>query len=136
MTDARIVTTIYRYKRLPRKRPKAAALAGPAIVATKKSRHPLGGQAAAEVGLLNRPAIHDGAAQPSTPRDAERDYAVTAPPPANGDRKSAIITTTSRKRVKLLRAEERQAQRDEDTEAAAQMRAWLERAKWGHGPSR
>ena len=77
----------------------------------------------------------DGAAQPTTPRDAERDRAVTSPPPANGDRKSAIVTT-SRKRLKLLHAEERTAQRDDDPEAAAEMRAWLERAKWGRGPAR
>ena len=129
----RIVTTTYRYKRPPKKR-KAVALEVPVIVATKRSRRSMERAAAEAVSRLPR---HDNrAAQPTTPRDAERDYAVTAPPPANGDRKSAIITTTSRKRVKLLRAEERQAQRDEDTEAAAQMRAWLERARWGHGSSR
>jgi hypothetical protein len=66
----------------------------------------------------------------------DRDYAVTAPPPANGDRKSAIITSTSRKRLKLLRVEARSAERDEHPEKAAEMGAWLERAKWGHGPSR
>ena len=82
------------------------------------------------------PRRDDGAAQPTTPRDAERDRAVTSPPPANGDRKSAIVTTTSRKRLKLLHAEERTAQRDDDPEAAAEMRAWLERAKWGRGPAR
>jgi hypothetical protein len=116
VTDTRIVTTAYRYKRPPRKR-KAVALEVPVIVATKKSRRSME-RAAAEVGLLNCPAIHDGAAQPSTPRDAERDCAVTA-----------IVTTTSRKRLKLLRAEEPPAQRDDDSEAAAEMRAWLERAK-------
>jgi hypothetical protein len=56
--------------------------------------------------------------------------------PADDDRKPAIVTTTSRKRLKLLRAEEPLAQRDNEPEAAARMRAWLERAKWGHGPSR
>jgi hypothetical protein len=55
---------------------------------------------------------------------------VTSPPPANDDRKSAIVTTTSRMEL------QRPAQRDDDLEAAAEMRAWLERAKWGHGPSR
>ena len=73
---------------------------------------------------LDRPAATTGAAQPSTPGDAERDRAVTA-----------IVTTASRKRVKLLHAEKRSAQRDDDPAAAARMRAWLERAKWGHGPS-
>jgi hypothetical protein len=129
----RIVNYVHRYKRPPRKRPKAAALAGPAIIATNKSRRPLGGQAAAEAGHSIAPS--DGAAQPSTPRDAARDRDVT-PPPANDERKPAIVTTTSRKRLRLLRAEEPPAQRDDDSEAAARMRAWLERAKWGHGPSR
>ena len=70
----RIVTTHYRYKRSPRMRPKAAALAGPAIVATKKSRRPAGegARAAAEAGSSITPPDQDGAAQPSTPRDAER----------------------------------------------------------------
>ncbi len=132
MTDARIVTTTYRYKRPPRKR-KAVALEVPVIVATKRSRRSME-RAAAEVGLLNRPAIHDGAAQPSTPRDAERDYAVTAPPPANDDRKSAIVTTTSRKRLKLQRAEERSAQRDDDPEAMARVRAFFARNVRPGGP--
>ena len=105
----------------------------PWIFATKKSRRPLGGQAAAEAGHSIAPS--DGAAQPSTPRDAARERDVT-PPPANDERKPAIVTTTSRKRLRLLRAEEPPAQRDDGREAAARMRAWLERAKWGHGPSR
>jgi hypothetical protein len=57
-------------------------------------------KAAAEVGSLNCPAIHDGTAQPSTPGDAERYSAVTT-----------------------------QSDHPEP-------RAWLERAKWGHGPDR
>jgi hypothetical protein len=44
--------------------------------------------------------------------------------------KAAIVTTTSRKAARLARAE----QPDDDPEADAAMRAWLERAKWGHGP--
>ena len=72
----RIVSHAHRYKRPPLKNPKAAALAGPAIAATKKSRRSVK-RAATEVGLLNCPAIHDGAAQPSTPRDAERYITVT-----------------------------------------------------------
>ena len=43
---------------------------------------------------------------------------------ANDDRKPAIVTTTSRKRVKLLRADKRPAERVDDPEAAAKMRAW------------
>jgi hypothetical protein len=56
------------------------------------------------------------------------------PPPANDDRKPpragarkpAIITTTSRKRVKLERAE-RAAEPDDDPEATARVRAFLDR---------
>jgi hypothetical protein len=49
-------------------------------------------------------------------------------------KKPVIVTTTSLKRLKQLRAE--RAPDDEDgPEAAAAMRAWLERAKWGRGPA-
>ena len=53
-------------------------------------------------------------------------------PPANDDRKSAIVTTTSKKRLKFLRAERPAEQGDGDPE----MRAWLLRAMQGRGPSR
>ena len=89
----RIGTYVHRYKR-PAPKKTAVALKVPAIVATKKNRRPAE-RAAAEVVSRSPPRSKDGAAQPSTPRDAERDYAVTAPPPANGDQKSAIVTTTS-----------------------------------------
>ena len=128
----RIVTTTYRYKRPPKKR-KAVALEVPAIVTTKRSRRSME-RAAAEVVSRSPRRSKDGAALPSTPRDAERDYAVTAPPPANGDRKSAIVTTTSRKRLKLLRADERSAQRDEDPEAMARVRAFFARNVRPGGP--
>jgi len=128
----RIVTTTYRYKRPPKKR-KAVALEVPVIVATKRSRRSMERAAAEAVSRLPR---HDNrAAQPTTPRDAERDYAVTAPPPANGDRKSAIVTTTtSRKRLKLLRADQRSAQRDDDPEAMARVRAFFARNVRPGGP--
>jgi hypothetical protein len=127
----RIVTTTYRYKRPPKKR-KAVALEVPVIVATKRSRRSMERAAAEAVSRLPR---HDNrAALPSTPRDAERDYAVTAPPPANDDRKSAIVTTTSRKRLKLLHAEERTGQRDEDPEAMARVRAFFARNVRPGGP--
>ena len=103
----RIVTTTYRYKRPPRKR-KAVALDVPAVVPRKRASLPNYGKP--KLGL--------------------------APPPANDDRKSAIVTTTSRKRLKLLHHAEGPAERDDDPEASAEMRAWLERAKWGPGPSR
>ena len=43
----------------------------------------------------------------------------------------AIVTTTGRKHLKLLRAE--RAPADGEIPNCA---AWLERAKWGHGPPR
>ena len=67
----------------------------------------------------------------------------TSPRPANDDApakpvpaaaKSAIATSISRKRTRLLSAEQA-AEPDDDIEADAAMRAWLERAKWGHGPA-
>jgi hypothetical protein len=59
-----------------------------------------------------------GATQPSTPREAAR---VIAQPPANDDRKSAIVTATSKKRLKLLREDKRAP----NTEGDPEMRAWL-----------
>ena len=91
----RIITTTYRYKRPPKKR-KAVALEVPVIVATKRSRRPTwkgGGSGYSSI----TPPDQDGAAQPSTPGDAERERAVTQHP---------------------------------------ELRACLERAKWGHGPDR
>jgi hypothetical protein len=85
----RIVTTHYRYKPPPRKW-KAAALEASAIVTTKSSRRPAWGETAAEVSVTAR--HYDGAAQPSTPREAAR---VIAQPPANDDRKPAIVSAAS-----------------------------------------
>jgi len=58
----RIVSYVHHYKRPPRKKPKAAALAGPAIVATKKSRRLAGerAQAAAEAGCAMAPPLVTG----------------------------------------------------------------------------
>jgi hypothetical protein len=74
----RIVTTTYRYKRPPRKR-KAVVLDVPAVVTTIRSRRlsMLGG---GSVFSSITPPDQGGAAQPSTPRDAERDRAVTQYP--------------------------------------------------------
>jgi hypothetical protein len=74
------------------------------------------------------------AAHSSTPRGAERDRAVT-PPAADDDRPVVIISTTSRKRLKRLRADDRHDHADHG-DHHPDIRAWLERAKWGHGPSR
>jgi hypothetical protein len=96
------------------------------IVTTKRSRRSTvwgKGKAAAEV--LRAP-VQEGTAQPSTPRAAERVPAT----PANDDRKPAIVTTTSRKRTKLLRAEKRAM----DTDGDPEMRAWLLRAMQGRWP--
>jgi hypothetical protein len=131
----RIVTTHYRYKRPPRKR-KAVALEAPAIVTAKGSRRPppVGGkgEAAAEVRLHAPTPVREGAVQPSTPREAAR---VITPPhhsasPANDDRKPAIVTATSKKQLKLLRADKRAPTTDGDPE----MRAWLLRAMQGRWP--
>jgi hypothetical protein len=120
----RIVTTPYRYKRPPRKR-KAVALDIPAVVTAKSSRRPVGGteEAAAKVPMTARTTGQQ--AQPSTPREAAR-----VAPPANDDRKPAIVTTTSRKRLKLLRADKRAA----DTDGDPEMRAWILRAMQGRWP--
>jgi hypothetical protein len=66
---ARIVTYVHRYKRPARKR-KAVALEIPTVVATEKSRRRPSKQAAAE-SVSRSPRLQDGAAQPSTARDAE-----------------------------------------------------------------
>ena len=50
------------------------------------------------------------------------------------EKKPAIVATTSRKRTRLQRAEP--AAEPDDPEADTAMRAWIERAKWGHGPAR
>jgi hypothetical protein len=97
----RIVSYAHCYKRSPRKR-KAIALETPAIVTTKRSRRPNWKSGGSGFSSITPPA-QDGAAQSSTRGDAERDHAVTSPLHANNDRKSAIVTTTSRKQLKLLR---------------------------------
>jgi hypothetical protein len=95
---ARIVTTVHRYKRPPRKR-KAVAITGPAIV-----------RKADRIGSL---PIGSGAE-------------LLAVSPANDDRKPAIVTTTSRKWARLLRFEQA-AEPDDDPEATARVRAFLDR---------
>ena len=116
----RIVSYVHRSKRPPRQR-KAVALDVPAIVATKRSHRPTWKGDGSVLSSI-APPDQDGAAQPSTPGDAERDRAVTSLPPANDDLKSAIVTTTSRKRLKLLHVEKGSAERDDDPEAMARVR--------------
>jgi hypothetical protein len=127
LTDARIVTSTYRYKRPPRKR-QAAPLAGAAVIATKSSRRPIREETAAEFHV------------PPRPRKANEAALSVARPAANDDRKlatvtakPAIVTTTDRKQTKLAGAARRREDRPEDPEAATVMRAWLEEAKWGRG---
>jgi hypothetical protein len=91
---ARIVTYVHHYKRPPRKR-KAVALDVPTVVTTEKSRRRPSKQAAAE-SVSRSPRLHDGAAQPSTARDAECDSTVTTPPAV---RKSAIVTAKRGRRI-------------------------------------
>jgi hypothetical protein len=109
----RIVTTAYRPKRPARKR-KAVALAGPVVV-RKRGR----GE-----GVPPKPAED----QPTPANDDRKPLTPSA-------RKPAIVATTSRKRTKLLRSQERAAAPEDDPEADAALRAWLERAKWGRGPA-
>ena len=70
----------------------------PAVVTTKSSRRPPVGkrkeETAAKVRLQAPFRGRKGAAQPSTPRAAAR----VAPPPANDDRKSAIVTIKRKSR--------------------------------------
>ena len=111
---ARIVTSTYRYKRPPKKR-KAPALEVPAVVNTEKSRRRPSKQAAAE-SVSRSPRLHDGAAQPSTARDAECDGTVTTPPPV---RKSAIVTARRGKRIT--------ATHDDDGGASPEIKAFFAR---------
>jgi hypothetical protein len=79
------------------------------------------------------PPLRRGQCSQATPRKAAR---VIAQAPANDDRKPAmatkpaIVSTTSRKRLKLLRAEKRTV----DTDGDPEMRAWLLRAMQGRWP--
>lgn len=57
------------------------------------------------------------------PRKQAKPAAITGP---------AVVTTTSRKRLKLARAEKRAANEPDDPE----MVAWIKRAMLGHGPAR
>ena len=70
---------------------------------------------------LASPAVITRANKRRDPEPANDDHP-SKPAPAAA--KPSIVTTTSRKRVKLLRAEERTAELD-DPEADAAMRAWL-----------
>jgi hypothetical protein len=111
---ARIVTYVHRYKRPARKR-KAVALEIPTVVATEKSRRRPSKQAAAE-SVSRSPRLQDGAAQPSTARDAECNGAVTTPTPV---RKSAIVTAKRGKRIT--------AAPDADKEASPEIKAFFAR---------
>ena len=86
-----IVTTSYRYKRPPRKR-KAVALEAPAIRHSEKQPPPhrdeRGGAEASEPPAITTTGQR---AQPSTPRETAR-----VAPPANDDRKTAIVTVRRR----------------------------------------
>jgi hypothetical protein len=97
---------------------KAVALKGPAIVRKQ-------GRADAAVPPPDEP-------EPTTPSPANDDTATEPAPPAT---KSTIATSISRKRTKFLRTEQAAEPEPDDPEADAAMRAWLEHAKWGHGPA-
>jgi hypothetical protein len=95
----------------------------------KRGRRPVQeGQAAAEV---EAPRQRGEATQPSTLPEAKRDQTETA-------KTAAIVTTTSRKRAKLLRMEKRAEERAVDTgtdpEATARVKAFLARMIRPGGP--
>jgi hypothetical protein len=92
-------------------------------LATKRAAAPVWKKAAAEVVAL--------AAHSSTPRDAERDRAVT-PPAADDDRPVMNISTTSRKR---LRADDRHDHADHG-DHHPDIRAWLRGAGDRHQKKR
>jgi hypothetical protein len=97
----RIVTTHYRYKPPPRKR-KAAPLAGPAVVTPKQKRVLLPAE-----GDKLEPA--SAIVRKTKPGNDNR------PDPAPV--KSAIVTPTGKKRLKLLRADERATEQHDPEEA-------------------
>jgi hypothetical protein len=110
MTDTRIVTSTYRYKRPPRKRKPLVDV--PAIITSvdpKKNRRLVRDQAA--VGRETSESAHHivGEAHPNTAPERRRNPAVTtagkAPTPPNDDgpRKSAIITVPDRRLEKWER---------------------------------
>ena len=91
----------------------------------KRGRRPFQeGQAAAEV---EAPRQRGEAAQPSTLPEAKRDQTETA-------KTAAIVTTTSRKRAKLLRVEKRAVDTGADSEAPAGVKAFLARMIRPGGP--
>jgi hypothetical protein len=96
----RIVTPTYRYKRLPKR--KAPVVLPDPVVVTAKRRRPGGEKAAAE------------------------SRGSTATGPAKAERKPAIVTTTGKKGLKLMRQERAQAAgADVDPETRARIRAFL-----------
>jgi hypothetical protein len=102
----------YRSKRPQRKR-RAVALDVPAIVITRS------------VGNRQMPPPVDNEPEPAAPPPAKDDNPTEpAPPPAA---KPAIVSATSKKRAKPLRAE-RGVLAADDPEADAAMRAWIQRA--------
>jgi hypothetical protein len=121
-----IVTTTYRPKRPPRKR-KAVAIAGPAIV-RKPSRAMHKMPAAESLGATE--------AFPKQPANDDRKPAIVAVSCATvaqaggTNPKPAIVTTTSRKRAKLERAERAGDQSKIgviDPEADARVKAFFDR---------
>jgi hypothetical protein len=110
---ARIATTVHRYKRPPRKR-KAVPLAGPAIV-RKANQFPSPGKRSAPELLATR-----------SPANDDRKPAIFFP----DGKKSAIVTTTSRKQAKLERATKHAESahfQDGDPAATARVRAFFDR---------
>ena len=115
----RIVTTVHRYKRPPKKR-KAVAIE--AAIVRKRATGPI------------EPGDQSNATEvPQQPGNDDR----KPEPLSTGGQKSAIVTTTSRKRARQRASSQiGKIAEPDDPEADAAMRAWIERAKWGHRPAR
>ena len=98
----RIITTAYSYKPPPRRK-KAVPLAGPAVIATKRSRRPVWGEPAAELetraasrGKANEAAL--GVVHPAANDDRK-------PPHAAASSEKPVIVTTARRKQMRLRGE-------------------------------
>jgi len=111
---SRIGTYVHSPKRPPGKR-KAVALNVPAVTTVRSA------------GNGERPVPVEP--EPADPPPATDDSPAGPAPPAA---ESAIVTALNRKRAKHLRMDVLSG----DPEADAEIRAWLERAKWGWGTGR
>jgi hypothetical protein len=122
-----VVTTQYRYKRLPRKRKPAAPLEGPAIVTIRDKKRVTPEKVLAEVEpKAADPAPTQAAAAPaestSVTVTAGRKRAGASAAPVPG-----IVTATDRKLAERRRQERRVADQSDNPDANARARAFIRR---------